>query len=265
MFTTARMVISIGVAVLLTTAACSSSGDKQAGDLDAADTAVPTATPQATTANTPAPTSTPAPTATPVPVEVKVVESGFTAYADSSGTIIGSWAAILQNVDTGHQATNTSITAIFYDANNVVLKSDSTTITLFLPGMTSAAGATYVSLTAQPARLEVRVAGTKFIDPPQAPLTFEATDVAYAPGQFSAVINGKIANPSSRDITNMEVVCMMVGPDGKFAAIGSTFLELMPGGATTVASCRLDSRLQVPAGSTAKMFPAFGYITQVAQ
>lgn len=184
---------------------------------------------------------------------------------DSTGSIIGAWAAVLQNTDTGHQATDTNVTALFYGADNVVLKTDQQTITLFLPGMVSAAGSTFVSLTAKPARIEVRVAGTKFVAPPSSPVTFQATDVAYVPASFSSAVNGKIANPSSKDISNLQVVCMMVAPDGSYPAIGTGFVELMPAGATSVASCRLDSRLTVPAGSTARMFPSFGFITKIAQ
>lgn len=246
------------------------SGEEQADDIRDAGQAPATNTPEQATGtpaqveSTPRPTAAPTSSPTPAPKQPVVAESGFTTYTDSSGNIIGLWAAILQNPNEKQPIGDTKITALFFGADNVLLKTDVDYVSLLLPGQLTAAGASYVALTAKPARIEIRVEQGRVLEALERPVSFTVSDIAYVPDRFSAKITAKVSNPIAKDVSDLSIVCMMVASDGSYAAIGNTYLELLPAGTTGVTSCSFDSRLGVPAGSTPRVFVAFSSITSIA-
>lgn len=254
----AKTLIGLLLAVAVT-AGCSTSNN--AKPIEEGLTPAATATQVATVTSAATATAAATATSTPPPAKIDLLETGFTSYADSSGNIIGSWAAVLRNTG-ATPADNTKVTAIFYDAAGVVLKTDVDYAALLLSGDANAVGSTYVSLTAKPAKVEVRISDTKWEASPVA-FKLAVTEVVYAPDRFSPQIRAKVANTLTKDINYLGIVCMMVESDGRYSAIGTAYLELLPAGATGVATCSLDSRMVSTSGATPRLFVNYSSITAV--
>lgn len=264
-----RAVAVMAVGVTLILSACNSNED--AKNLTAA-TATPVQTGTAAAAETTAPRTAPAspptaaPTATPTPPqgEIKLLESGFSSYTNSLSGYNIPWAAVVKNTSATQQATDTRVTALFYDASNVLLKSTDQTLALIFPGQTTAAGDSFLSqLPSIPARMEIRVSGTKWQTGKSA-LSLTVTDPAWVADRISPKITAKVTSPFDKDISNLKIVCIASAGD-KYLAVGSSYLDLLPAATTAVANCSIDSRQTVAAGATVRLFVSLTSIASVGQ
>jgi hypothetical protein len=193
--------------------------------------------------------------------ELKLAETGYVSYKDSTGSLIVPWAAVITNPSATQQATSTTVTALFYDASNVLLKSDSTVVTVIFPGQTIAAGSSYVSLPALPTRMEVRLGGTKF-QSSKSTSSLTVAGATYVADKYSPKVTAKVTNPFDQDLKQLKIACIVSVGD-KFSAIGFSYLELLPAATTGIANRSVDSRMPVAGGSTVRLFAALSSISSV--
>lgn len=217
----------------------------------------PTAQPSTAT---PSPTSTP----TPIPGEIKLLESGFVSYTSSLSGYTIPWAAVIQNTSAVQQAYDTKVTALFYDANNVLLKSSDEYLAAIFPGQVVAAGDEFLSgLPSVPARMEVRISGTKW-QTGKTTASLTVSDAALVADRYSPKITAKVTSPFNMDMTNLQTVCIASSGD-KYFAVGTSYLNLLPAATTAVADCTIDSRLNVPPGATVRLFVVLTSISSVGE
>ncbi|HSP54975.1 MAG TPA: hypothetical protein VLS25_05250 [Dehalococcoidia bacterium] len=238
------------------TTACTS--DKELKDLT---TVGPSASAAPTTVAQPADTHSP----TPVPTEkpnVNLSENGFNSYVNSLNQTTVVWAAVLENKSATQQALDTKVTALFYDANNVLLDTDDQTARIIFPAETSAVGSTLVSVTSAPVRMEVRVSGTKF-QTPNSTASLTIGQASFVQDPYSPMVTANIQNPFGADIKNLGVICIITDAAGAYLGVGEGYVDLLPAGTTAQAQCRVDSRLNLGAMAVARLFPSFGFIASL--
>ncbi len=202
-----------------------------------------------------------APTA--APERLRVVESGFAPFTDSSGVVRTPWAAIVENPNISQQARDTRVLALFFDAGGVLLKTDTAYLNVLAPGQVTAAGSSYFSPGGAPVRMEVRVEGTRYQGGAALP-PLQATEIAIVADQFFPSVTGKIANPASADLKDVSLTCIISDANGRYLAVGSAFLELLPGATTAVGSCSFDQRHDVSAATRIALFANYSILTLAA-
>lgn len=252
--------------IAIALAACSTKQRNKALE-DATATPYTTSSPQATSTRIAEATSlspsspTASPTPTPVAATADVIQSGFATYKNSLGDTTVTWAAVVQNKSSDESVEDVEVTALFYDAADVLLKSDAQDIVAIRPKQASAAGSAYVTVSSEPARMTVRVTHGDFVAGASTS-NFTVADAALKVGTYSTTVQAKVTNPFDKDIKNLEIVCVVTNAAGTYLGVGTSFLDLLPAATTAVASCDLDDRLNVGGGSPA-LYVSVANITSI--
>ncbi len=166
-----------------------------------------------------------------VPAKLIVDKSGF-GFADSFGSRTMSYGIVLRNSSPDQDAIRVTVTVSAVDANNRILKSDSSTIEA-IPASTTYYFGDYIflDLSATPAKLEINVqteAGRakSLILPPVANL--RAVD------SFGETrVEGEFSNPYSKPISSLaRITCVVFDAGGNVIGGGFTYpdADVPPGG-----------------------------------
>lgn len=175
-------------------------------------------------------------------------------------SFIPPWAVVLKNPNTKQQATDTRVTALFYDSTGILLKTDSETATVIFPGQTTAVGSTYFSPGGTPAKMEIRVEGTQY-QTGASTLSLEVSDPQLILDRYFPTVRAKVFNPFTMDLKDLSLLCIVSDANGKYLAVGSSFLDLLPTGATGIGECDFDSRENTAGAANTRLFVGVSFLT----
>lgn len=261
-----RFFIHLGtVGLALALVACSSS-EKASIDGETETTSPKEATTETAAELSPTNTPTPKPTATPTPAPKEVVklDEGFVARQNSyNNEYTHHWYVILEN-PSERAAERVRVRALFYDADGVLLGTDDMYAHLWAKQRTAVTG--LGAWLASPAeRMEVRIDGTpRWVDV-QTEEFPTVSDVEIVRERFSGALRGRITSPWNKDVTDLRLVCILRDSEGTLLEVETSFLELLPAGATAVGDCSLWDDEVVNAAATGEMYVNWTSITSVLE
>jgi hypothetical protein len=231
--------ILAGLAIVGT--ACGSSTEKAAealksqtpeanaaiGDTGRTPTVAATTSETRTTTATPttAPTATRTPTPSPTPAQqaLKLGERGWATERD-----FFTYVFIVENPNQGFSVESTSYQVALYDAAGTVLKADSGSISIMLPGQRiGVAGETIIPSGSKVERVDIQLKTGRFKAAEPQP-TFTAENVVYRPDRFSNRVTGVVKSPYQKDLKYVEAVVVAYDTAGVIIGGGRTYIDFVP-------------------------------------
>ena len=225
------------VTAVLASLACGSSTTQELATAAQQPTAA--TTPASINESTKAPTQKPGPTATKKPTEpppsptpkpeaISLLNQGFGQDDRQVG-----FAFIVENPNAGLAIENSQYQIAAYNADGVVVKTDSGYIELLLPSQKLAIGGTmFLDEGVTASNIEVQLSEGDATPTDPIP-SFTVDSVVYVAGQFSSNATGVVTNPYKRDITNLRVSAVAYNAAGEIIGGGFTFLNFILANGTT--------------------------------
>jgi hypothetical protein len=191
------------------------------------------------------------PTTEPAKHEVTITGNGFTQLPpDSINNSYASYGVVVQNPSTDI-ATRVSLNVAFYNDAGVVVKADSPTIDVILPGQTAAYGDTVQ--VAGATRMEVQALVGDWETPTSTPGAFTASGVSTTARDFGGLqTNATLSSTFAKDLK--EVVAVAIYRDGGGAIVGGdrTFVDFVPTGGQ--AAVEISSFADLPAPAATEVY-----------
>jgi hypothetical protein len=176
------------------------------------------------------PTPTTAPTPTTPPDPVLIVAQGFGRDGRSLG-----YAFVVENPDPQLAVENSQYQVAVYDADGVVVETDSDYVELLLPGRRfGIAGTVFLDQGITVSKIEVQLSEGAHVASSQIP-TFAIDSVTYHRGEYTSRATGVVKNPYDRDVTDLYVSAVAYDAAGEVIGGGFTYLNfILANGATGV-------------------------------
>jgi hypothetical protein len=188
------------------------------------------------------------PTTEPVAHKVTITGNGFTQLPpDSIGASYVSYGVVVQN-PSDDIATRVSLNVAFYNDAGVVVKAESPTIDVILPGQTAAYGESIQAAGAT--RMEVQALVGSWEPTTAATGAFTASGVSTTPRDYLGLqTNATLASTFAKDLK--EVVAVAIYRDGNGAIVGGdrTFVDFVPAGGSAAVEITNFSDLPAPAAT----------------
>jgi hypothetical protein len=188
------------------------------------------------------------PTTEPAKHEVTITGNGFTQLPpDSIGNSYASYGVVVQNPSTDI-ATRVSLNVAFYNDAGVVVKADSPTIDVILPGQTAAYGDNLQ--VAGATRMEVQALVGSWQTPTGTTGAFTASGVSTTPRDYGGLqTNATLSSTFAKDLK--EVVAVAIYRDGGGAIVGGdhTFVDFVPTGGQAAVEISSFNDLPAPAAT----------------
>jgi hypothetical protein len=188
------------------------------------------------------------PTTTAVQHEVKITGNGFTQLPPNSiGTSYVSYGVVVQN-PSDDIATRVSLNVAFYNDAGVVVKADSPTIDVILPGQTAAYGDSLQ--VAGATRMEVQALVGSWQTSSTTTGAFTASGVSTVARDYLGLqTNATLSSTFAKDLK--EVVAVAIYRDGNGTIVGGdrTFVDFVPAGGSAAVEISDFSDLPVPAAT----------------
>jgi hypothetical protein len=232
----------VGIAAALLIAGCSSSKADQltATDGSAKSSVVSTPPDSGTsssdaTSSTEASTTTAAPTTTvasaPDHTDIEIVSKGFTQLPREkySDTDYVSYAVVLKNPNGTRWVPNSvSVNITLLDSSGTVVKSDSPSPGMMLPGAEVAVGDSVQA--AGVASMEVQVLASRWTDAGDSQLgSFTAQGVTYNKQQYGGdKVTGKLTSTFAKDLKQIKAVAVAYDSAGHVLAGADSYVDFVP-------------------------------------
>jgi hypothetical protein len=249
-----RRFLVVGLALAAMVSACSS---------DTSDTvARSTGTDQSdVVSGTSSPSSTESEPTTDERTDIEILEYGFAQLPDEQYSLgpKSSYAVTVQNPNpTAWVAQSVSLNIAFYDDGGTLIKSESPSISLILPGQTAAVG-TAVDLGGI-ARMEVQAKVGRWEEIDSDPGEFTITGLNMQPQQYGgADINGVIQSSFSKDLDSIKVTVVFRDEAGQLAGGTFTYVDFVP--ASGQAAFTVSTFSDVPGGWTPEAYAEITSLT----
>jgi hypothetical protein len=173
------------------------------------------------------PTATSAPTQIPTPPPaqaqpLRLVDQGF----GQDGREVG-YAFVVENPNEGLAIESSRYQVALYDADDVVVKTDSGHIELLLPGQTLGLGDTsFLDDGLTVARIDVQIKEGKGVAADPMP-GFTVENATYSEGLFMDRVTGLVRNPYTADLENLRVSAVLYDANDGIIGGGFTFLSFI--------------------------------------
>jgi hypothetical protein len=186
--------------------------------------AKPTAAPKPTAK--PRATPRPKPTATPE-VEKEKLKVEATGFGQDKTSV--AYAFTISNPNQGLAVESTQYQVSVYDEAGKVLKTDSGYLDVVFPGqVTGFAGTTYLDSDSDVvAKVEIQLSEGDY-ESTEAMPTFESSQVAYVPADYSPQVAAVISSPYKKDVDTLRVAAIAYDDAGKIIGGGYTYLSFVP-------------------------------------
>lgn len=188
------------------------------------------------------------PTTEPVKHEVQITGNGFTQLPpDSIGASYLSYGVVVQN-PSSDIATRVSLNVAFYNDTGVVVKADSPTIDVILPGQTAAYGETLQAAGA--VRMEVQALVGDWQTPSGTPGAFTASGVSTTPRDYLGLqTNATLSSTFAKDLKQVVAVAIYRDAGGAIVGGDRTFVDFVPAGGQAAVEISSFGDLPAPAGT----------------
>ncbi len=162
-----------------------------------------------------------------------IVDKGFTELApDSIGNVYLTYAVVLKNTTSDQLADSVELTISFTNAGGTVLKADSETVSVILPGQSAAVapfggdnvtGATAMNVQARVSRWET----IKKVP------VFTTSGVTTTSDRFTTKTNGTLASTFAKDLKSIKLTAVYKNGAGEITGGASTFVNFVPANGST--------------------------------
>lgn len=242
MLTRSLRTLSVGLSILALAGASLACGSSRADELASALPPTEASGAEPTQPKTPKPTeprSTPRPTQTKAPTEppatatepVQGLELGAQGFGQDDRQL--GYGFLVTNPNTGVAIERTQYQVAAYDAEGVVLETDSGYIDVVFPGQTVGIGGTmFLDEGVTVAKIEAQVSEGD-AEASDLTTTFEVSQVAHAKGDYFETARGVIGNPFTQDVSQLRVSAVAFDASGAVIGGGFSFLNFVQAGTTT--------------------------------
>lgn len=188
------------------------------------------------------------PTTEPVQHEVKITGNGFTQLPpDSIGSSYVSYGVVVQN-PSDDIATRVSLNVAFYNDAGVVVKAESPSIDVILPGQTAAYGETIPAAGAT--RMEVQALVGTWQTATTTTGAFTASGVSTTPREYLGLqTNATLSSTFAKDLKSVVAVAIYRDAGGAIVGGDRTFVDFVPAGGSAAVEITSFSDLPAPAGT----------------
>ena len=221
----------VGVILIMAMLGCTSTTEKLASAVPPTEEPGVSATPLPTQEAQPSATATPTrlpptPTAEPEPV-------GITAQGFGQDDRSLAYAFIVENPNMGLSIERSQYQVGAYDAEGVVVDTDSGYVELLLPGQTlGVVGTMYLDEGVTVARVEPQLNEGDAVASEGIP-TFTVDSVSYHAGEYSSAATGIVKSPYNADISSVKVFAVAYNATGDIVGGGFTYLSFILANGTT--------------------------------
>jgi hypothetical protein len=167
---------------------------------------------------------------------VEVVEQGFSVFPDpvDPDATLGGFGVVVRNPNPHVLASGVTVTARLVDAAGTVLASDTTLLNGVQPRARMAVGRTLIEPIEDPARLEVEVDVSAWLEPVQRRRAMVARQVRTQPTDGGGLLTTfQVRSRWPRDEEGVDVAAVFRAADGRILGAEMTTLEKVPAGGTT--------------------------------
>lgn len=191
---------------------------------------------------------------------VSIVSKGFTQLApDSIGSSYVSYGVILKNPNASHWiADDVEVNITFYNAAGTVVKSESDTVNVLLPGQTAAVGDDAEATGAT--RMEVQALVSDWEASDTETGAFAATGVSVQQQSFGELqVNGTLSSTFAKDLKDVHATAIFYNAQGAIVGGAFTYVDFVPAGGKV--GVEVSSMNDVPGVTKAEIYTSLSSLS----
>lgn len=211
---------------------------------------------------TSAPTSTPAPTEKPKPSAKDLILGDTTSFVQETDSIEVLPVFTVENPNENYAIEQATYQIAIFDAAGTVLKSDTGSINILMPGeKTAIVGDMFVDKGQTVAKVQVQIGqgSASWIDKPVK--VFTVDQAVFYPDKNFPRATGIIKNGLNHDLTQVRLSAVGYDADGKVVGAGYTYVSFVPAGGQTGVS--LSFKTNAATMAKVELYPALSNLSSI--